>query len=52
MGESAPFLFPAEYQRKVTVDRLGFPPDELPGGHFPMLGQPGALADLLEGYRA
>jgi pimeloyl-ACP methyl ester carboxylesterase len=44
-------LFPADYLRKLTVDRLGFAPHELPGGHFPMLGQAGALAELLERWR-
>ncbi|MEV8377531.1 alpha/beta hydrolase [Kribbella sp. NPDC056861] len=44
-------MFPADYLRKLTTDRLGFAPDELPGGHFPMLGQAGALAELLEAYR-
>ncbi|GAA3570108.1 alpha/beta hydrolase [Kribbella ginsengisoli] len=44
-------LFPAGYLRKLTVDRLGVAPTELPGGHFPMLGHPGELAGLLEGWR-
>lgn len=44
-------LFPPDYLRALTVDRLGFAPDEVPGGHFPMLGQAGELADLLETYR-
>jgi pimeloyl-ACP methyl ester carboxylesterase len=44
-------LFPTDYLRTLTVDRLGSPPDEIPGGHFPMLGHPAALADLLESYR-
>lgn len=44
-------LFPPDYLRKLTTDRLGFAPDELPGGHFPMLGHPGKLTDLLERYR-
>jgi pimeloyl-ACP methyl ester carboxylesterase len=44
-------LFPAEYLRKLTTDRLGSPPVEMPGGHFPMLGRPAELAELLEGWR-
>jgi pimeloyl-ACP methyl ester carboxylesterase len=44
-------LFPAEFLRRVTRERLGFAPDEVPGGHFPMLGHAGELADLLETYR-
>ncbi|WP_020386781.1 alpha/beta fold hydrolase [Kribbella catacumbae] len=44
-------LFPPDYLRKLTTDRLGFAPDEMPGGHFPMLGHPVELADLLERYR-
>ncbi|TDU89920.1 alpha/beta hydrolase family protein [Kribbella voronezhensis] len=44
-------LFPADYLRALTVDRLGFAPAELPGGHFPMLGHAGELAELLETYR-
>ena len=44
-------LFPPDYLRTLTIDRLGFAPDELPGGHFPMLGHPRELADRLEAYR-
>jgi pimeloyl-ACP methyl ester carboxylesterase len=44
-------LFPADYLRALTIDRLGFAPAELPGGHFPMLGHANELADLLETYR-
>ncbi|ADB36016.1 hypothetical protein Kfla_7028 [Kribbella flavida DSM 17836] len=45
-------LFPADFLRRVTEDRLGFTPDETPGGHFPMLGHPTELADRLEAYQA
>ncbi|MFF1818834.1 alpha/beta fold hydrolase [Kribbella sp. NPDC058245] len=41
-------LFPAEFLRRVTRERLGVVPDEMPGAHFPMLGHPTALADYLE----
>ncbi|GAA1540276.1 alpha/beta hydrolase [Kribbella lupini] len=44
-------LFPRDFLRRVTEQRLGFVPDEMSGGHFPMLGHPGELADLLEKYR-
>ncbi|MFI5710209.1 alpha/beta fold hydrolase [Kribbella sp. NPDC051620] len=44
-------LFPADYLRKLTIDRLGTAPAELAGGHFPMLGHPVELAELLEGWR-
>ncbi|TWD80543.1 alpha/beta hydrolase family protein [Kribbella amoyensis] len=44
-------LFPADFLRRVTRERLGAEPDETPGGHFPMLGHPVELADRLEAYR-
>jgi pimeloyl-ACP methyl ester carboxylesterase len=44
-------LFPADYLHRLTVERLGFLPDKIGGGHFPMLGHSGELADLLETYR-
>lgn len=44
-------LFPAEFLRRVTRERLGLVPDEMPGAHFPMLGHPVELADRLEAYR-
>ncbi|WP_405063074.1 alpha/beta hydrolase [Kribbella sp. NBC_01505] len=40
-------LFPAEFLRRVTLERLGVAPDEMPGAHFPMLGHPAVLADYL-----
>lgn len=43
-------LFPAEMLRKVSAERLGFAPDEMDGGHFPMLSRPKDLADRLERY--
>jgi pimeloyl-ACP methyl ester carboxylesterase len=45
-------FFPAEFQRRVTRERLGITPDEVPGGHLPALGHPGELADLLLVYAA
>ncbi len=44
-------LFPADFLRRVTEERLGFAPDEMSGGHFPMLKHPVELANRLERYR-
>ncbi|MFC0624967.1 alpha/beta fold hydrolase [Kribbella deserti] len=44
-------FFPADFLRRVTLERLGVEVDEMPGAHFPMLGHPVELADLLEGYQ-
>lgn len=43
-------LFPADFQRRVAVQRLGIVPDEIPGGHLVALAQPVALTDRLEAY--
>lgn len=43
-------LFPAPFLRTVVADRLGMAPDEMEGGHFPMLSRPAELADRLERY--
>jgi pimeloyl-ACP methyl ester carboxylesterase len=40
-------LFPAAFQRRVALDRLGVAATELPGGHLIALSQPGALAACL-----
>jgi pimeloyl-ACP methyl ester carboxylesterase len=40
-------LFPLEFQRRVTRERLGLEVQELPGGHVPFLSRPGELAALL-----
>lgn len=45
-------LFPAEFQRRVVQDRLGFAPDEMGGGHLPALARPDELVAWLERYRA
>jgi len=45
-------FFPAEFQRRVSQQRLGITPDVIPGGHLVALSQPVALVDLLESYRA
>lgn len=43
-------FFPAEFQRRVTADRLGVVPDEIDGGHSVALSHPKQLADRLTGY--
>jgi pimeloyl-ACP methyl ester carboxylesterase len=40
-------LFPLEFQRRVCAERLGILPEELPGGHLPMLARPRELAERL-----
>lgn len=40
-------FFPAAFQRRVALDRLGVLADELPGGHLIALSQPEALAAYL-----
>jgi pimeloyl-ACP methyl ester carboxylesterase len=45
-------LFPADFQRRVAIERLGLEADELPGGHLVALSQPIQLAALLDGYIA
>jgi len=44
-------FFPAEFLRRVVVERLGIVPDEMGGGHLPALGRPKELASRLEAYR-
>ena len=43
-------FFPAEFQRRVVRDRLGFDPDEMDGGHLPALAHPVELAARLDAY--
>jgi hypothetical protein len=45
-------FFPVEFQRRVSADRLGITPDEMPGGHLVALSQPTNLTDRLEAYVA
>ncbi len=40
-------FFPAAFQRRVAMDRLGVTADLLPGGHLLALAQPAALAGYL-----
>ncbi|ONI86497.1 alpha/beta hydrolase [Actinosynnema sp. ALI-1.44] len=44
-------LFPAEFQRRIVKQRLGFVPDEMPGGHLVALARPLELVERLEAYR-
>jgi pimeloyl-ACP methyl ester carboxylesterase len=41
-------LFPLAFQRRIALERLGLPAEEMPGGHLPMLARPGELADRLK----
>ncbi|GAA2286975.1 alpha/beta fold hydrolase [Nonomuraea roseoviolacea subsp. roseoviolacea] len=43
------FFTPA-FMREVVRRRLGVTPDEIPGGHCPMLARPAELAEQLVGY--
>jgi pimeloyl-ACP methyl ester carboxylesterase len=43
-------FFPAEFQRRVVRERLGFEPDEMEGGHLPALARPHDLAQRLLQY--
>ena len=43
-------FFPPAFLRRVSAERLGVVPDQIPGGHCAALSRPRALADLLEGY--
>ena len=43
-------LFPLEYMRDVSRERLGIEPDIIDTGHVPALADPQALVDLLESY--
>jgi pimeloyl-ACP methyl ester carboxylesterase len=45
-------FFPADFQRRVVQERLGFAPDEMGGGHLPALARPDELVSWLERYRA
>lgn len=45
-------FFPADFQRRVAVARLGVTPDEIDGGHLVALSHPRQLADRLTRYLA
>jgi pimeloyl-ACP methyl ester carboxylesterase len=44
-------LFPAEFMRRVSRDRLGITADEIDGGHCVALSRPAELAARLEAFR-
>jgi pimeloyl-ACP methyl ester carboxylesterase len=44
-------FFPADFQRRVVRERLGFAPDEMNSGHLPALAHPVELVERLETYR-
>ncbi len=41
-------IFEPAWERFMARELLGIEPIEIPGGHFPMAEDPGALADLLD----
>jgi pimeloyl-ACP methyl ester carboxylesterase len=41
-------IFQPEWERFMARELLGVEPIEIPGGHFPMIEDPEALADLLD----
>ena len=43
-------LFPADFQARISRERLGLEPDLIPGGHLAALSRPVELADRLEDY--
>lgn len=43
-------FFPMGFQRRVALERLGAPVDELPGGHLVALSRPAELAERLAAY--
>jgi pimeloyl-ACP methyl ester carboxylesterase len=43
-------MFPADWARRHVRERLGIAPDEMGGGHCPMLSRPGELVDRLGAY--
>jgi pimeloyl-ACP methyl ester carboxylesterase len=45
-------FFPAEFQRRIALERLGITPDDIPGGHLVALSRPTELVDRLEAYVA
>lgn len=45
-------LFPLEFQRRVSLDRLRIEPDEIDGGHLVALSRPAELAERLDAYVA
>jgi pimeloyl-ACP methyl ester carboxylesterase len=44
-------FFPAEFMRRIVLERLGLTPDEMVSGHLPALSHPEELVERLEAYR-
>jgi hypothetical protein len=40
-------FFPLDFQRRIALDRLGLPVEELPGGHLVALSSPSALTTAI-----
>ena len=45
-------LFPADFMRRITTERLGITADEIGGGHCVALSRPLELAERFEGFLA
>lgn len=45
-------FFPADFQRRLALSRLGVAPDLVPGGHLAALSYPAEIADRLVAYAA
>jgi pimeloyl-ACP methyl ester carboxylesterase len=45
-------MFTADFQRRVTRERLGIEPDEMAGGHYVSISRPRDLAERLDAYCA
>ena len=45
-------LFPADFMRRITKERLGITADEIDGGHCVALSRPLELADRFEQFLA
>ncbi len=45
-------FFPADFQRRLALSRLGVAPDLVPGGHLAALSHPAEVADRLVTYAA
>jgi pimeloyl-ACP methyl ester carboxylesterase len=43
-------FFPAEFQQRISEDRLGITPDEVPGGHLVALSHPTELTEKILSY--
>ena len=44
-------FFPPDFQRRVAKERLGITPDEIDGGHLPVLSRPKDLVEMFESLR-